>query len=408
MRNQMAAAAVLMLLTSCAHQQFKTTSVAPTLAVGFPAENGPDGEVLAWQLAIPANGGVGTEMSGDSLRPLPGTDPHAGPPLTLALDFTAHGNKVTAIVYTIPPESDPLRWSDGHKHLLGRWSARLNEAMELKELKRIGYQPISLKIVKFVPPPPAHPALVSKAPSIRIALAAGDDMASYLRTSGDKDTQSCTVVLHNVSSLGVVACVLRGDPKAGIAMSREEHATLGRPVIAPQGDSRKEFFTFGHAGRMTPQGFVKLPAQPQQIIVEAAIFSDGSYEGDENVAAGLVALEVGTSTVNRLMQPVIDGIVRDQSMNDEARTARIKDEIFHISSQPDRAATRSIHSQFPDLPTKDVVADLTRGLDAAKNQIWGDLYGYMHNCCQYPPPDHISLAEWWHMRQRIGIQVPNE
>jgi len=313
---------------------------------------------------------------------------------------------VVATAYTIPPDSDPLRWADGHKHLLGSWSARLNESIELKELRKIGYQPISFKIVKFVPPPPAHPALVSKAPSIQIAIASDDNTASDPRAFGGPDTQSCAVVLHNVSSRGVVAYVLSdsGDPKAGIAMSRESRGAPGRPVIASQGDSRKEFFTFGRAGRMTPQGLVRLPAPPQQIIVAAAIFTDGSYEGDENVAAGLQAEQIGTLIVNRLMKPVIDPIIQDQSMNDEARTARVKDEIFHISSQPDRATTRSIQLQFPDLPTKDVVADLTRGLDTAKNDFWGDLYGYMHKCCQYPPPDHISLAEWWRWHNRLSLR----
>jgi hypothetical protein len=345
-------------------------------------------------------------MTGAFLQLLPGTDPHAGRPVTLTLGFTAHGNSVDAIVYTIPPESDPLRWSDGHKHLLGRWSAKLNGTIELKELRKIGYQPIALKIVKFVPPPRlAHPALVSKTPSIGIAFAADDNLASDLRRFGSPDTQTCEVVLHNLSSRGVVAYVLSdgGDPTARVAMSRESRGSRSHPVIAPQGDSRKESFTFDLARRVTPQGFVELPAQAQRVIVAAAIFSDGAYEGDANVAAGLDAEETGAATVNRLMKPVIDRIVQDQTLDDEARTARIKEEIFHISSQPDRATIRSLKSQFPDLQVKDLVADLTRGIDAAKNYVWGDLYGYMHKCCEYPPPDRVSVAEWRRMRQRVGM-----
>jgi hypothetical protein len=322
--------------------------------------------------------------------------------VTLALSFTAHEDKVVATGYSVPPESDPLRWSDSHKHLLGRWSAKLNGTIELKELKEIGYQPISLKVVKFVPPPLAHPTLVSKAPSIKIAVAGADVMGPGPSAS---DTQSCAVVLHNVSSRAVIAYVLSdgGHPKAGFATSRESHGSPNRPVIAPQGDSRGELFTFGHDRRMTPQGLVELPPPAQQVIVEAAIFSDGSYEGDENVAAKLIAQQIADLAVNRRMTRVIDRIIQDQSLNDEARTAKIKDEVFHIPSQPDAAAARAMRAQFPHAPTKDLVADLTRGLDSAKNSIWGDIYGYMHKCCQYPPPDRVSLAEWWRMRQRIGM-----
>jgi hypothetical protein len=192
--------------------------------------------------------------------------------------------------------------------------------------------------------------------------------------------------MHNLSSRGVVAYVLDGggDSK-GIAISREIYSTVDHPSITPRGDSQKELFTFAQVGRMTPR-----------ITVVAAIFTDGSYEGDVDVAAKLKARQIGALTVDRLLKPAIDRVVQDQSMNDEARTARIKDEIFRVPSQPENAATHSLQSQFPDLPTQEAIADLTHGVNAAKNDIWGDLYGYMHKCCEYPPPDHISLAKWWH------------
>jgi hypothetical protein len=137
----------------------------------------------------------------------------------------------------------------------------------------------------------------------------------------DHETQYCSVVIHNLSSLGVVAYVLVDgeDPKEGIASSREIYGTAGRPVVAARGDSPKELFTFGQAA--------KLPAQPQRIIVAAAIFTDGSYERDVRVAAKLKAPPIEARTVYSLMKPVIDHVVRDQPMNDETRTVRITDEI---------------------------------------------------------------------------------
>jgi hypothetical protein len=250
--------------------------------------------------------------------------------------------------------------------------------------------------------PLAHPALTSNVPSIKIALA-NDDVEFHPVVFEDHETQYCSVVMHNVSSRGVVAYVLSdgGDPVAGIASSREIRGTGDHPSLAPLSYSRKELFTFGQPGRTTPQGFAKAPAQLQQIIVAAAIFTDGSYEGDVHVAAKLRAQQIGVVALYRLITPVIDHVVQDQSMNDEARTARIKDEVFHIPSQPEDAASHSFQSQFPDLPTQEAVADLTEGLDTAKNDLWGDLYGYMHECCQYPPPDHISLAGWWRTRKGI-------
>lgn len=338
-------------------------------------------------------------MSTDSLNPLPGTDPNR-PPLTLALGFTAEADKVVATIYTVPPESDPLRWSDGHKHLLGTHSARLNETIELTELKKIGYEPYSLKVVKAVPPPKAHPTLTSKVPSIEISLDDGDDMESRMAAAGDG--RSCAVVLRNVSAYGVLAYVLDegGDPQSGTAWSTGSRSSFGKPLIAP-GATHKQIVSFGRSVAMS-EGDANLPAQQQQLIVAAAIFSDGSHEGDDHVAAGLKAEQIGDLTVYRLITPIIDRIVGDRAMNDEARTARIKEEIYRVSTQPDQATILALQSQFPSLPTEVLVESLTRGIDSARNRIWSDLYGYMNNCCQYPPPDHISLSTWWqHTRHSI-------
>jgi hypothetical protein len=169
--------------------------------------------------------------------------------------------------------------------LLARYSARLNELIELKELRTLGYQPITLNVVRFSHS--AHPSLICEAPSLQITLA-DPDTQSYMLPSG---TDRCTVTLHNLSSLGVVAYVPgdAGDPRTGVSQSNESFSSHGKPVIDPEKNSRPQQITFGRAGKMTPQGRVKFLVPPQQIIVEAALFTDGSFEGKPEVAARLKA-----------------------------------------------------------------------------------------------------------------------
>ena len=164
------AALILMavFVMSCASEHSNTTSPKATLAIEFPPEAPDWAHKPPRRLPVPVNGGVGTEVSTDDLNPLPGTDPGA-PPLAIALGFTQEGDKVVTSVHVLPPEGDPLRWSDGHRRLLAMHSSRLNETIELTELKKIGFEPFSLKVVKFVPPPVPHPTLASKVPSITIA-----------------------------------------------------------------------------------------------------------------------------------------------------------------------------------------------------------------------------------------------
>jgi hypothetical protein len=258
---------------------------------------------------------------------------------------------------------------------------------------------ITAMLVVFLIGCTRHPALISRVPSIEIALG---DAGAFTVLSRDHDARHIGVLLHNVSSRGVVAYVLSddGDPEGGIAWSREKRGTRGHPSIAPRCDSREELFKFGEDGRAAVRGFGKLPARPERIVVAAAIFSDGSHEGDVHVAAKLEGQQIGMLILYRLIKPIIDHFVQDRSMDDEVRMTRIKDAIFRISSQPEDGALRTLESQFPNLPRQEAIVDLADALDAAKNDLWGDLYGYMTKCCQYPPSDHISLANWWRMRDR--------
>ena len=379
-------------------QSISETVTPPTLGVEFEEPYVDAALASTHHINLMESGESATETRLDLLRPL---DPAAPPSIhgSLLVQFAANSGRVITTVYIIPPESDLPHYSDHEKRLLGTHSASLNETVTLDELKDIGYVPFTIRIVKANPPQTAHPTLTSKVPSIQIAIT-----EHGIPHFGDADTPSCSVVLHNMSSLGVVAYVLSngGDPKTG-ASGQESFGAYGGPVIDPQKDSRPLLFTFGHATKMTPQGVVKLPAPPQQIVLEAALFSDGSYEGENKVAARLKAKGIENLAFYLVITPAVDRIAGDPSLNDDTRVARIKEEIFRISSEPDKATLRSLEAKFPDVPATDLATDLTRELDDAKNDFWGRLYSYVSKCCQSPPPDHISVPEWWH-RERSRIE----
>jgi hypothetical protein len=194
--------------------------------------------------------------------------------------------------------------------------------------------------------------------------------------------------LRNISSRGILAYTLDLGGSSVVVSS------YGQPVLA-QGATRKETVTLGRSGRMTPHGFVEDPVS-RSITVAAAIFSDGSHEGDENVAVELKSGQIGYGTQYRRIRPVIDRIIQDPALDDDARVVRIREELHSLPNQPDDATIRAVRSQFPDLPNEVVVKDLTDGLDSARRNIWSGLYAYVHSSGTYPPPSHPPpLAEWW-------------
>jgi hypothetical protein len=319
-----------------------------------------------------------TEITGEYLRPLPGYSARDEQPVTLKLDFTIERNKVVTTVYAIPPDSDPLRYSDGHKHWLGTHSARLNETVDLQELKQVGYLPFALKIVSARPAAPTHPTIISKVPSIQVDLAA-EDLRRY------------TLSLRNTSSRAVVAYAF-DDSRNSMSISRTTFNFHGQPVIAPGAAKRDYEFAVGQI--------------PGRIVLAAAVFSDGSHEGEASLAAQLKSGQIGYRTQYRRMEPAIDRIIHDPSLDDDGRVARIRENLHDLSNQPDAATIRAMQSQFPDLSNEAVVADLTEGLNAARRNIWGQVYGYVHSSGTWPPPNRPPpLADWW-LRTRQAMDHP--
>jgi hypothetical protein len=369
----------ILVLCACRHSEM--TSVVSRFAVEFPRQDEATG-ILSNRYVIVYGGGLtSTEMPDDSLRPLPRRAAGIGRRFTLKLDFTTEHNKVVTTVYTIPPESEPLRYSDGHKRLLGTHSARLNETVELPELKTIGYQPLTLKIVSAQPKTPSHPTIISEVPSIQVDFD-GEDLVSY------------TLLLRNVSSRGVVAYALdEGGDSDSLSISRVVGNFYGRPVIAPRAAKK--------------QMIVEDPSQ-RRIVVAAAVFTDGSHEGNDDLAARLKSGQIGYRTQHRRIEPSIDRIIRDAALDDDRRLARIREELHNLSDRPDAEAIRAMRSQFPDLQNDVVVKDLTDAFDSARQNIWGGVYGYAHSSGTWPPPSHPPpLAEWWRTtREAIGRMLP--
>jgi hypothetical protein len=323
-------------------------------AVEFPPQSGPDRYLIVDERSL-----TSTEIPASSLRPLPG---HNHPQITLKLDFTIDRNKVVTIVYAIPPETD------GHKHWLATHSARLYETIDLQELKKIGYQPFTLKIVSSKPRSRTPPTIVNNVPSIQVNLAG-------------QDLRGCTLLLRNVSSRGVVAYVF-DESRGSISMARTTSNFYGHSVIAP--GAAKQVYQLTDA------------RLPRRITLAAAVFTDGSHEGDGRLAAQLESGQIGYRTQYRRISPAIDRLIHDPALDDDRRVARIQETLHSLSNQPDAATIRALQSQFPDLPHQAVVDDLSDGLDSARRNIWSEVYGYVHSSGTYPPPSHPPpLADWW-------------
>lgn len=321
----------------------------------------------AGYVIVPDRGLASTEISGDSLRLLPGIARRASAAAAIKLDFTVEERNVITIVYSLPPASDPLRYEDGHKRFLGRHAARLNETVKLSELQSLGYQPLILRIVSAKPDHPARPVVISRVPSIRASIVE-EDRIGYMLS------------LRNVSRRDIVSYLISRKASGGISLGL---VSFGRPRIAAGGEISE---------RIEPSS--------SEIVIAAALFRDGSHEGDSVAAASLKSRQIAQETQERRAMPILNRVTRDPALDETSRLAQIKGELTRLSNQPDDPGIRAMVSQFPDLPAKTIQKDLTDALYEARVNLWSEVYAYVHASGQYPPPRDPPLLSRW-LRERL-------
>lgn len=118
MRRSIAAIALVLLIAPTVSCQR-----AATMAIEIRPE---DGTSPPWRINLSPDGAAGMELSGDSLRALPGAGPPPAP-VAVWLSFKADGANVIASVFT--PDDK----------LLGTHSVHQYEFVELNEFATLGY-----------------------------------------------------------------------------------------------------------------------------------------------------------------------------------------------------------------------------------------------------------------------------
>ena len=334
----------------------------PAPAGGLAVEE-PHGQYIV----VTARGGSSNEIPATSLRRLSSRLTPSIQLDTLKVDFRSKDDEVIATVYALTvPHGNPHRYEDSYKPLLGVHSARLGQRIEVKELAKLGYVPITYRVVSAVPPAGSHPDLISKAPSIEILLL-------------EEKRGTYKLTLHNKSQRDLMAYAsVRDEGNNTRTTSVVQSYDPSHPLIPAGATYAREFAPMPHA------------------VLAAALFADGSHEGDSEVAATLYAAQLGMKTEGRRADPLIRRIIADRRPDDTAKIAQIRAALSGLPSTPDDRTLRVMQAAFPDLPRATVKRELGQGLEGALRHIWSSLYELEHQNAVYPPPKtHPPLERWW-------------
>ncbi|PYT70204.1 MAG: hypothetical protein DMG42_19825, partial [Acidobacteria bacterium] len=147
-------------------------------------------------------------------------------------------------------------------------------------------------------------------------------------------------------------------------------------------------------------GIAPKPA-PCAFILKAALFADGSYEGDPSAAATLAARSIAAQFSSRRVHELIDNILSDAALDDASKLTRLRSELPRLSEEPDPAILEQIQRRFPGLPAAglgSVKASINSALAPEKQRALLALEEFEKLPKQ--GSSNISLAQWWRAWER--------
>lgn len=370
--------------------------VVATVSLGIPKSAGQAPQTVDAKLAveIPSpkgfppsyvnlkNSGVSSLFYDGSLRQVTGGDPNRRQPTALKFEYKVEGElvSITASVFygDFDRQMTPVSLYNLPQEKVGTYSVGLGHSVTLFELEQFGLEPLTLSIVPAAPPPSVRPQTLSKAPSVRIEII-GEDRTFY------------KVAVHNLSAKAVTAVQLKMPEKNGGSGQVAEGGS--HELIAP-GTTYQLQYSIPHSGSTSTGEFIEDPPAPL-LVLEAAFFADGSYEGDTEAAAEIGALQIGAETQRKQVDRLIAGVLADAKSDDDAKVARIRSAVAQLSEEPDAQMVENVRSQFPGLSDEallQVRVSLKIGLNREKQSVEFGLKEYERNKTNL---GGYTLAKWW-------------
>jgi hypothetical protein len=337
---------------------------------------------------VPEVGGIDSMFFQPTHHPLPAhevgnekTEPSA---VQLVCKVDGDAVAITATVVFGPFDKTDTGVSlQGHpQQKIGAYSQHLNESVVLQEMEQLGLQPWTIKIVNAQLPTPLTLATLNEVPSIQPEILG-------------KDREGYRMSLHNLSSRAVTAFLV----ETSLDHNSNHSESNDRGVLIAPGANHEFRLFCDTSASVISNGIAPAPA-PCAFNLKAALFADGSYEGDANAAATLAARPYAAQFQSRRVHDLIDNIVADSSLDDTSRLARIRSELPRLSDEPDSTILEQIRLRFPGLSPiglGSVNATINAELAIEKQRALRALNEFEKLSDQ--GPSSRTLTQWWNARQ---------
>ena len=263
--------------------------------------------------------------------------------------------EVTAYLGKVEPDSRPYEWDKLAASRVALRPLRPDETITISETERFGIVPFQVKVARAQPWNAGPPTVKNKTQALSVSAVA-DNRPFYILS------------LRNVSHKTINAIhwhgVENGNKVGGSGMS-------GLPLIVAGGafELRQRFGFMEEKPKA--EGSALSPLE-REIVIEAIVFDDETFEGAPDVAAEMAANMTGDRIqllrINRLFGKLSEGALRDPE-----QLKKLKSDVVALSEEVDPTVINELVLRFAeasaDMRNRRIKEEVANGLRSTKNHV---------------------------------------
>jgi hypothetical protein len=222
---------------------------------------------------------------------------------------------------------------------VGTYLIRETEKISTDELKRFGIEPFEIKLVRVDASVPPVPPIVLKGVESVVVINA---------MPRETTLPAYRIILRNQSNKNIVALGADVVAEGKIQMSSRPRGIDGQPLI-PVG---KEYWLTVMApkrAQATPGGYVPTSLSDPEIQIKAAVFDDGTFEGDAETAAIVLAYQAGEKMELPRLIPLLESALNSNDADLSKGLRNLESQVSSLGSDAEPSTVQRLATRFPQV-----------------------------------------------------------
>ena len=250
---------------------------------------------------------------------------------------------------------------------VGTYLIHETEKITIEELRRFGIEPFEIRLLRVNPSIAPVPPVILK----------GVDSVIVLNAMPKETTlPSFRIILRNQSNKNIIGLGVDVVAEGRVQLSSRPRGIEGQPLI-PAG--KEYWLTVAAPNRAKPASGGYEPTVPSamEIQIKAAIFDDGTYEGDAETAIAARGNRAGEKMELPRVISLLASALNSSSTNVIERLRDLESRVSSVGSDADPQMLQTLTSEFPGAGNS-ASSTIKQGMEFSATTIKANLLKEIH------------------------------